>query len=205
VDDEPLQGQRLHTIRKQIAWIDPSVQLWNRSLYENIRYGTQNGDPSLLDTVIQQADLLQVLEKLPAGVQTPLGEGGGLVSGGEGQRVRLGRGMFRPGVRLVILDEPFRGLDREKRRELLRRVRQYWREATIIFISHDVGEAMTFQRVVIVENGQIAEDDAPQTLIERPNSRYRALAESEEAVRQGLWSSTDWRRLWLEQGQLRES
>ena len=64
---------------------------------------------------------------------------------------------------------------------------------------------MTFQRVVIVENGQIVEDDAPKTLIERPDSRYRALAESEDAVRQGLWSSADWRRLWLEQGQLRES
>ena len=52
-------------------------------------------------------------QQLPDGLQTSLGEGGGRLSGGEGQRVRLGRALIRPGVRLVILDEPFRGLDRD--------------------------------------------------------------------------------------------
>ena len=76
-----------------------------------------------LDQVLDAADLRDLLEKLPDGLQTQLGEGGALVSGGEGQRVRLGRGLLRPGARLVILDEPFRGLDRERRRELLARTR----------------------------------------------------------------------------------
>ena len=48
--------------------------------------------------------------------------------------------MLRPGVRLVILDEPCRGLDREQRRELLARTRQLWRQATLLCITHDVGE-----------------------------------------------------------------
>lgn len=204
VDGMPLKGRRLHAIRKETAWVDPSIRLWNRSLHDNLRYGSQTSTPPLIEMVLQQADLLEILAKLPAGAQTPLGEGGGLVSGGEGQRVRLGRAMLRSGVRLVILDEPFRGLDREKRRELLRRTRQYWQKATLIFISHDVGEALTFERVVVVENGRIVEDDAPETLMKRPNSRYRAMAESEEAVRRRLWESADWRRLWLEEGWLSE-
>ena len=114
--------------------------------------------------MIEAADLRDLLEKLPDGLQTRLGEGGALVSGGEGQRVRLGRGLLRPGVRLVILDEPFRGLDRERRRELLARARRWWRAATVLCITHDVGETQGFGRVLVVDGGQIVEDGAPADL-----------------------------------------
>jgi len=126
------------------------------------------------------------------------------VSGGEGQRVRLGRAMLRSNVKLVIMDEPFRGLDRPKRQALLRRSREYWQDATLIFISHDISEAMIFDRVLVIEDGYLVEDHAPQTLMEYPDSRYRMLLEAEEAVRQRLWESRDWRRMWLEHGQLHE-
>jgi ATP-binding cassette subfamily B protein len=157
-----------------------------------------------METVIQQADLIDILETLPDGPHTRLGESGGLVSGGEGQRVRLGRAMLRPDVRLVIMDEPFRGLDRPKRQTLLRRSRQYWDTATLLFISHDISEALTFDRVFVIEDGHLVEDAAPKHLIQHPQSRYRMLLEAEEAVQKGLWESTDWRRLWLEDGQLHE-
>ena len=143
-----------------------------------------------------------MLERLPDGLQTPLGEGGALVSGGEGQRVRLGRAMARPGVRLVILDEPFRGLDRERRRELLARARSMWREATLLCVTHDVGETRAFDRVVVIEGGQIVEDSAPADLAKRPGSRYRAMLDAEEVLRGELWSSGTWRRLRLAGGML---
>ena len=127
------------------------------------------------------------------------------MSGGEGQRVRLGRAMLRSGVRLVILDEPFRGLDREQRRELLARARRMWREATLLCITHDVGETQAFDRVLVVEGGQIVEDGAPADLAKRPGSRYRAMLEAEAAVREGLWSSGAWRRLRLAGGVLVEN
>jgi ATP-binding cassette subfamily B protein len=204
VDGQPLSGAQVHTLRRETVWVDPAVQLWNRSLLENIRYGNTTSAIPLTDLPIEQANLFRVLERLPHGLQTTLGEGGGLVSGGEGQRVRLGRAMFRSGVRLVILDEPFRGLDRGQRRELLVRAREYWRDATLLFISHDVGESQTFDRTLVIEHGAIVEDAAPAVLAARPDSRYQALLRAEEAVRSGMWTSTTWRRLWLEGGQLRE-
>jgi len=203
VDGELLQGEGLHTLRKETAWVDPTVQIWNRSLRDNLYYGIQGAAAESLETIIEQADLFEVLNKLLDDVKTPLGEGGGLVSGGEGQRVRLGRAMLRPDVRLVILDEPFRGLDREKRRILLEQCRRYWQEATLLFISHDVGDTQTFERVLVVEEGRVIEDDAPKTLMQQ-DSRYRALLDAEEAVRRGLWESAEWRHLWLEKGQLHE-
>jgi ABC-type bacteriocin/lantibiotic exporter with double-glycine peptidase domain len=205
IDGAPLDGPHLERLRREIAWVDPAVQLWNRSFLENVRYGAQ-ADLSLpIGWAIEQADLRGVLERLPDGLQTPLGEGGALVSGGEGQRVRLGRAMARPGVGLVILDEPFRGLDRERRRELLARARSMWRGATLLCVTHDVGETRAFDRVVVVEGGQIVEDSAPADLAKRPGSRYRAMLDAEEALRGELWSSGAWRRLWLAGGVLVEN
>lgn len=205
VDGRQLRGEDLQQLRREIAWIDPAVQLWNRSLLDNLRYGNEvkpGAEPP--DLPIEQANLFSVLEKLPDGLQTRLGEGGGLVSGGEGQRVRLGRAMYRAGVRLVILDEPFRGLDRAQRTDLLERVRDHWRDATVLFISHDVGDTQRFDRVLVIEEGRITEDNQPAVLGEQSDSRYRALLDAEAAVRSGMWSSDLWRRLWLEQGQIRE-
>jgi ABC-type transport system involved in cytochrome bd biosynthesis fused ATPase/permease subunit len=107
-------------------------------------------------------------------------------------------------VRLVILDEPFRGLDRERRRELLARARSMWREATLLCVTHDVGETRAFDRAVVIEGGQIVEDGAPADLAKRPGSRYRALLDAEEVLRGELRSSGTWRRLWLAGGILVE-
>ncbi len=204
IDGQPLNRARLQALRRETIWVDPAIQIWNHSFLHNLSYGTSSPDLSPLGYIIEQADLLAVLKKFPDGLQTPLGEAGGLVSGGEGQRVRLGRAMFRQGGRLVILDEPFRGLDRDKRNELLRRARRYWADATLICITHDVGQVQTFERVLLVENGQIVEDDTPHVLAAKPDSRYKALLEAEEAVREGLWSTTEWRRLWLAEGRVND-
>jgi ABC-type bacteriocin/lantibiotic exporter with double-glycine peptidase domain len=210
MDGEPLTGERISRLRRETAWVDPAVHIWNRSLLENLRYGG-DGDAGkdgaaapAIDQAVRQADLAGVLRKLPEGLQTPLGEGGGLVSGGEGQRVRLARALFRPGVRLVILDEPFRGLDREQRRELLARARRLWHGATLLCVTHDVGETLAFERVLVVESGRVVEDGLPADLAARPGSRYRALLDAERDVREELWKSGVWRRLRMESGHLSE-
>jgi ATP-binding cassette subfamily B protein len=204
IDDQVLDGTRIQSLRREIAWVDPAVQIWNRSLYENLRYGMEeDANPPSVGTIIQQADLYGVLDLLPDGMKTKLGEDGGLVSGGEGQRVRLGRAFYRQGVRLIILDEPFRGLDREKRRQLLQRALKQWESTTLIFITHDVGETLPFDRVLVIENGRIIEDGAPNNLATQPDSRYRALLDAEDEVRRKIWESADWRRLILQDGRLR--
>jgi ABC-type multidrug transport system fused ATPase/permease subunit len=205
IDGWPLDRERLEGLRRDTAWVDPTVQLWNRPLLDNLRYGLPDVAPPPLDQALEAAELRDLLETLPDGLQTRLGEGGALVSGGEGQRVRLARGLLRPGVRLVILDEPFRGLDRERRRGLLARGRQWWRAATVLCITHDVGETQGFKRVLVIEGGQIVEDGVPTDLAAQPGSRYRALLEAEHEVREGLWSSGVWRRLRLEGGRLLEA
>jgi len=202
VDGAALKGTHLEHLRQHTAWIDPAVQLWNRSLFSNLCYGNADAVPTA--SLLEQSELRQLLETLPDGLQTELGESGGLVSGGEGQRVRLGRALMRQGVRLALLDEPFRGLDRHQRRELLSRARRHWDRITLLCVTHDVGETLGFSRALVVENGHIVEDGNPAELARQVNSRYRALLEAEESVREGSWSSGHWRHLRLEDGRLLE-
>jgi ABC-type bacteriocin/lantibiotic exporter with double-glycine peptidase domain len=202
VDGAVLDGILLDQLRQDTAWIDPAVQLWNRSLYFNLCYGNPDGVPTA--NLLEQSELRQLLEKLPDGLQTELGESGGLVSGGEGQRVRFARALLKPGVRLALLDEPFRGLDRHQRRELLMRARRHWESTTLLCITHDVGETLGFPRMLVVENGRIVEDGNPAELARNVDSRYRALLEAEESLREGSWSSGRWRHLRLEGGRLVE-
>jgi ATP-binding cassette subfamily B protein len=204
VDGAPLEGEALLHLRRHTVWVDPEVQLWNRSLLDNLTYGNDLKDIGDRGLIFEDADLVNMFERLENGMQTMLGEGGGLVSGGEGQRVRLARAMNRSGVRLVILDEPFRGLDREQRRRLLTRARQFWKDATLICITHDVGETTDFGRVLVIENGQVIEDGAPTLLKRRKKTRYAQLLAAEEQVRSGMWGAKTWRRMWIEGGKLTE-
>jgi ATP-binding cassette subfamily B protein len=200
VDEIALDDSRLDQLRSHIAWVDPAVQLWNRPLAENLRYGSS--ETARIDEVIDAAELQHVIERLPAGLETLLGEGGGLVSGGEGQRVRLARALLRSNVRLAILDEPFRGLDSEQRHTLLTRARELWRDATLLSISHDIQEALAFERVLVIENGTIAEDGDPRVLSRDPQSRLYAMLRAERALREEFWEGAEWRRLRLQNGHL---
>lgn len=193
-----------HTaLRRSAAWVDPAVQLWNRPLLSNLTYGS-DGAPGNVGQAVDTALLRQVLENLPDGLQTRLGEGGALVSGGEGQRVRLARALLRNDARLILLDEPFRGLDREKRRELLDRARKFWHGRTMICITHDIAETQAFDRVLVMEHGSIVEDGHPGELAANEQSRYAQLLAAERQTRSGMWGASLWRRIRIHSGQALE-
>lgn len=191
-------------LRHSAVWIDPAVQLWNRSLISNLTYGQDVG-PGEIGRAVDGASLRQVLENLPDGMQTRLGEGGALVSGGEGQRVRLGRGLLKRDAQIILLDEPFRGLDREKRRELLERARRFWRGKTMICITHDIAETQGFDRVLVIERGTVAEDGHPAELEANDGSRYAQLLQAELQARNGMWGASLWRRVRIHAGQALET
>ncbi|MEM7357314.1 MAG: ABC transporter ATP-binding protein, partial [Acidobacteriota bacterium] len=205
VDGVDLDAQSLARLRHSTAWVDPAIQLWNRPLLTNLRYGTRGEADGRIGAAIDTALLRGLLEKLPQGMQTPLGESGALVSGGEGQRVRLARALLRQDARLVVLDEPFRGLDRSQRRELTERARRWWRSSTVFYISHDLAETQAFDRVLVIEGGRISESGRPADLKADSASRYASLLAAEAAVRRELEHGAAWRRWRVADGRVWEA
>ena len=203
VDNAPSTPAVVQRLRRQTVWVDPSVQLWNRSLLENLRYGSARPDAPV-GAAIEDAELDEVLARLPTGLESSLGEGGGLLSGGEGQRVRFGRNIHKDHVRLVLLDEAFRGLERPRRQRLLARGRQRWKSATVLCATHDVSDALVFDRVLVIEGGRVAEDGAPRDLAGRADSLFAKFLAVEETL-QAKFSESLWRRWQLVDGHVHEN
>lgn len=204
LEGRPFDAAALEALRRQTAWVDPAVRLWNRSLIDNIRYGASPESGDRLTEAIEAAELRPLLETLPEGLETPLGEGGGLVSGGEGQRVRFARALMRPDARLVLLDEPFRGLDRDQRQRLLVRARAWWPHATLLCATHDLEDSRDFDRVVVVDQGRLVEQGEPTELLAR-DSRYRRLLDRQVRGRRDFMTTPGWRRLEMRAGRLVEA
>ena len=192
VDGEPLDAAALARLRLDTAWVDPQVQLWNRSLLDNLTYAVDEEDLARVRTLVEASGLMGISSRLPEGLQSPLGEGGGLLSGGEGQRVRLGRALLSPSSRLALLDEPFRGLDREQRGALMASARRWWQGTTLLCVTHDISETQGFDRVVVIEDGRIAADGDPRALV-LVAGPYRQLIEAEAAVTRNRWRAASWR------------
>ncbi len=204
IDGDLLDQTAVDSLRRVTAWVDPAVHLWNQSLLENLRYGNDSARTWSLEEALRGADLLDILEALPEGFQTSLGEGGGLVSGGQGQRVRLARAMLRTNVRLAILDEAFRGLDRDRRARLLQAARKLWAGVTLLCVSHDVVQTRNFDRILVIENGRVVENGPPAELLARENSRYAQLMRADEENHRALWRGGKWRYWRLAGGHLEE-
>ena len=188
-------------VHAHIAWVDPAVHLWNRSLLDNVTFACAEPALERIGPTLEAARLRGVLERLPEGLQTMLGDGGARLSGGEGQRVRLARALMQQQVGLVLLDEPFRGLDRGQRDSLLTEARRWWRDSTLLCVTHDLASTQTFDRVLVVAQGRVIEDAAPADLAAR-DSRYRAMLEAERDLRDRAWGDRAWRRLRMHEGRL---
>ncbi len=201
VDGETFGSAEAEALRRVTAWVDPAIQIWNRTLLENLQYAADDQGLERIGQVIAAARLRGVAQNLPQGLQSLLGDGGGMLSGGEGQRVRLGRALFASGTRLALLDEPFRGMDREQRRALLAEARSWWKDVTLLCVTHDLDETRGFDRVLVVEGGRIVEDGRPATLAAGA-TRYHDLLEAEAGVRKTLWQGLHWRRLSMVEGRL---
>jgi ABC-type bacteriocin/lantibiotic exporter with double-glycine peptidase domain len=204
VDGEVLDAARLTCLRRETAWGDPAVHIWNRSLAANLIFGNGSHAPEGIGAAVEAAELREVLDRLPGGLQQMLGEGGGLLSGGEGQRVRIARALLRARTRLVILDESLRGLDSCHRVRLLSALRQRWRRQTLVCVTHDMEATRDFDKVVVVEAGRIVEVGAPGDLLRDPESRYRAAVMLERQAHGDLWKNEAWRVLRLSGGALEE-
>jgi ABC-type transport system involved in cytochrome bd biosynthesis fused ATPase/permease subunit len=178
------------------------IQIWNDTLIDNVLYGSDGECVERLADAVQVSELTSVLENLPEGLQTSLGEGGLRLSGGQGQRVRLTRALIRKDARLVVLDEPFRGLERPQRQKLLARLRHAFRDATLLFVSHDIRDTEDFERVLVVRGGRIVEDGSPAELVAREHSVYGDLLQRDKHSAETVWGRDAWRRVRMHDGQL---
>jgi ATP-binding cassette, subfamily C, bacterial len=158
IDDVPLQDMNLRAWRQFVGYVPQETFLFHDSLRENVTLG----DPSLTDEDVLRALRLAgaeaVVEALPNGILTPLGERGSKLSGGQRQRVGLARALVRTPV-LLILDEVTSALDLETELGICETLSQLPGQVTIIAISHRPGFVDRADRIVKLHDGRFYEVD----------------------------------------------
>jgi ATP-binding cassette, subfamily B, bacterial len=178
-----IDGQRVKDVTRESLWksialVNQDPILFHRSLKENIRYGR----PSATDKdVIQAAKLAnchQFIEKLPEGYQTHVGERGVKLSGGERQRVAIARAILKNSP-ILVLDEATSSLDSESEGLIQEALDRLMKDKTVIVIAHRLSTIMKMDRIIVVDNGKIIEEDTHDELLNKKTGLYKTLWEKQ--------------------------
>ena len=158
MDKEPLSGKKLQSLRSQIAYLPQQIFLMDDSLKKNIALGIPNDSIDLkkVKMAIIQAQLASLLEQLPQGNETMLGERGVRLSGGQRQRVALARAFYHDRD-VLILDESTSSLDNETEKEIVSEIEQLKGKKTMIVIAHRMSTLEHCDRIITLEQGKIVE------------------------------------------------
>ena len=154
-NDRPLRGA-LAEWRAQVAYLPQQVFLVDDSLRRNIALGEAESeiDEARIDEAVRQARLAELVEQLPDGVRTRIGERGVRLSGGQRQRVALARAFYH-GRSVLVLDEATSALDNETEREIVEEIRRLKGTKTLIVIAHRLTTVQHCERIYRLENGRI--------------------------------------------------
>jgi thiol reductant ABC exporter CydD subunit len=142
-----LEDVDLEEWRSQIAWVPQQPHLFARSVADNVRLARPGATGTEVDAALEAAGLSEVVQRLPQGVDTILGEGGAGLSAGERQRLSLARAFVRDAP-LLLLDEPTANLDAQTEADVLTTVRHLVEGRTAVIVAHRPALAALADRVV---------------------------------------------------------
>ena len=179
-DGIPLDRIPPEVWRSRLAWVPQRPHLFAGTVAENVLLGRPGATPEELHRAAGAARLLDVVEELPRGWDTPVGEGGVLLSGGQAQRIALARAFLRDAP-LVILDEPTSQLDPELEAELAEATARLLEGRSALVIAHRLATLRSAHRVVVLEAGRVVATGPPGSLLE-PGGPLETLFHAERTV-----------------------
>ncbi|MFC1574464.1 ABC transporter ATP-binding protein [Gemmatimonadota bacterium] len=153
-DGVPFDELDLAELRRSIGVVPQTPTVFSGTLRENICFGTQGVGPAEIEEAGRLADLDSFVQALPEGYDTPAGEGGTLISGGQTQRVAIARALVRR-PRLLILDEPGNHLDSESLSRILGRICSLPYRPSILLISHQDDVVRFASEVFELQGGRL--------------------------------------------------
>ena len=175
IDGQPIDTVTQASLRRAIGIVPQDTVLFNDTLAYNIRYGRPDAAPEEVVEAARAAHLGALIDKLPDGLETMVGERGLKLSGGEKQRVAIARALLkRPSI--MVFDEATSSLDSESERVIQQEIREVSQGRTTLVIAHRLSTIVDADQILVLEQGRLVEQGRHGELITR-GGRYAELWE----------------------------
>src|SRR3954467_9478961 len=173
IDGQDIAAVSRHSLRSQVAYVGQDVFLFRGSVRENIALGRPGATEAEIVAAAKAAYAHDFIMAFPRGYDTPVGEHGMRVAGGERQRISVARALLKD-AQVILLDEATASLDSESERQVQRAIERLCRGRTTIVISHRLHRVVDAHRIFVIEDGTVTESGRHDELL-RKNGRYASF------------------------------
>jgi subfamily B ATP-binding cassette protein MsbA len=173
IDGVDIKEARIKSLRSQIAIVTQEPILFNESVRANIAYGNAQADDNAIEKAARDAFAYGFIQGFPQGFDTPIGELGNRLSGGEKQRICIARALLKDAP-ILILDEATSALDSEAEIVVQKALENLMRGRTTFVIAHRLSTVTHADRILVLVKGRIAEEGTHADLLDRDGA-YRKL------------------------------
>ena len=162
----------MRSYRRFISMVPQNSILFSGTIRENITYGRQHVTNELLNYAIKAARLESVIEKLPDGLDTMVGEHGAKLSGGQKQRISIARAIIR-NPRVIIFDEATSALDSVTESEIQKAIENLTKDRTTFIVAHRLSTIKNADKIAVMENGRCIEYGTYDELMAKKGAFYK--------------------------------
>ena len=172
VDGHDMNDIDLHTYRSHIATVPQTSVLFAGTIRENITYGMDHVTEEQLQQAIQVANLQEVIDKLPYGLNTMVGEHGDKLSGGQKQRIAIARAVIRD-ASVILFDEATSALDTVSEKLIQDSIEKLARNRTTFIVAHRLSTIRNADKIAVIRDGVCVEYGTWEELMARKGDFYR--------------------------------
>jgi len=163
-DDVAIEKIKIKDIRNQICYVPQEVFLFSDTISNNIKFGKDSAMQEEIINAAKAACIFDEIMLLPNGFETIIGERGVTLSGGQKQRISIARAMIQ-NEHIVIFDDCLSAVDSKTENQILENLNDFLQNTTAIIITHRIFTLLQFDRIIVLEDGQIAEIGTHDQLI----------------------------------------
>lgn len=172
IDGMDISEYKNDDIRHAISYVPQNIELFSKSIYDNIRVTRQSATLDEVKEAAKAADAHEFIKRLPMQYYTYLEEAGNGLSGGEKQRIALARAFLKEN-QFYIMDESTSNLDFATENIIFDMIYNKFRKKTMLIIAHRLATVKNCDKIIVMDKGKIVEQGTHQQLLERKEQYYR--------------------------------